>query len=147
MVGYGTILQHIDRLRLYIRRIHELQQHSKQEILTDWRVQFQVERALQLAIEVVISVTEQLIAILNLPIPDSNKKAVQALMDAGILPGELGEELKQAVGFRNIIVHGYMDIDYHLVYDAVQEDMVHLEQFVAQVAAFVKEQLPSDEQE
>lgn len=60
-----------------------------------------------------------------------------------MLTPELSEEMARAVGFRNIIVHGYMDIDY----DVVQDNVMYLEQFVAQVAAFVEKQLPSDEQE
>jgi uncharacterized protein YutE (UPF0331/DUF86 family) len=40
-----------------------------------------------------------------------------------------------------------MDIDYSIIYDVVQDDVMYLEQFVAQVAAFIEKQLPSDEQE
>ena len=64
-----------------------------------------------------------------------------------MLTPELSEEMARAVGFRNIIVHGCMDIDYSIVYDVVQDDVMYLEQFVAQVAAFIEKQLPSDEQE
>ncbi len=64
-----------------------------------------------------------------------------------MLTPELSEEMARAVGLRNIIVHGYMDIDYSIVYDVVQDDAMYLEQFVAQVAAFMETQLPSDEQE
>ena len=147
MTGYETVLRHIDQLRLYLQRIYELQQHTREKVLTDWHIQFQVDRALQLAVEVVISVAEQLIAILDLPVPDSSKEAVRALAGAGVLTPELSEEMARAVGFRNIIVHGYMDIDYSIVYDVVQDDAMYLEQFVAQVAAFIEKQLPSDEQE
>lgn len=147
MTGYETILRHIDQLRLYLQRIYELRQHTREKVLTDWHIQFQVDRALQLAVEVVISVAEQLIAILDLPIPDSSKEAVRALAGVDVLTPELSEEMARAVGFRNIIVHGYMGIDYNIVYDVVQDNVMYLEHFVAQVAAFVEKQLPSDEQE
>ena len=144
MVGYETVLRHIGRLRLYVQRRYELQRRTREEVLTDWQVQFQVDRGLQLAVEVVISVAEQLIAILDRPIPDTSSEAIRGLVEAGVLTPQLGERMARAVGFRNIIVHGYMDIDYRIVYDVVQDDVVYFEQFMAQVAAFVEKQSPSD---
>lgn len=145
MAGYETVLRHIDRLRLYVQRLYELQHRTREEVLTDWRVQFQVDRGLQLAVEVVISVAEQLVAILDRPVPDSSSEAIRELVRASVLTPELGKEMVRAVGFRNIIVHGYMDIEYHIVYDVIQDDVVYFEQFIAQVAAFVEKQMASDE--
>ena len=134
-----------DLARLYVQRLYELQRRTREEVLTDWQVQFQVDRGLQLAIEIVISVAEQLVAILDRPVPDSSSEAIRELVRAGVLMPELGEEMVRAVGFRNIIVHGYMDIDYHIVYDVIQDDVVYFEQFIAQVAAFVEKQTSPDE--
>jgi uncharacterized protein YutE (UPF0331/DUF86 family) len=147
MPELNTVSRHLRQLGIYIGRLHELQKRTRQDVLTDWQVQAMVDRYLQLGVEVVISVAQQLIALLDLPIPDSNKEAVRALVDAGVLSAELGIELSRAVGFRNIIVHGYMDIDYNIVYDVLQSDVTHLEQFVTQVAAFVEAQTLSDGQE
>lgn len=147
MPDWNIVSRHLRQLQLYLGRLQELQKRPRQDVLSDWQTQAMVDRYLQLAVEVVISVAQQLIALLDLPIPDSNKEAVRALVKAGVLTSELGEELVQAVGFRNIIVHGYMDIDYRVVYNVLHSDMTHLEQFVTQVAAFVEKQLPSDEQE
>src|SRR6266545_1316901 len=49
-------------------------------------------------------------------------------------------ELQQAVGFRNIIVHQYIGIDYNLVYDALHNDLDRLEAFLTAVSAFVQGQ-------
>jgi uncharacterized protein YutE (UPF0331/DUF86 family) len=147
MAGYETVLRHIDYLRHHLRRIGELQSHSREQVQSDWHVQFQVDRALQLAVEAVVGIAGQLISVLGLPIPDSNKDALQALVEAGILSRELGWELKRAVGFRNVIVHGYLEIDYGIVYDVLQSDVAHLEQFITQVGAFVEKQLSSAEEE
>jgi uncharacterized protein YutE (UPF0331/DUF86 family) len=38
------------------------------------------------------------------------------LADAGIISPELAQRMKRAVGFRNIAVHDYQAIDWHIVH-------------------------------
>src|SRR5262245_36032035 len=105
MTGAATITRHLEQLRTYLDRLAELRQHSREALRSDWHIQSMVERNLQLAIEVVISVCEQVIASLALPTPESGREALASLADAGVLTQELAGTLQQAVGFRNIIVH------------------------------------------
>src|SRR5436309_333166 len=102
MTGANTIAQHLEQLRKYLDRLAELQQYSCETLQNDWHIQTMVERNLQLAIEVVISVSEQIIASLSLPTPENSKAAVAALANAGVITSELASHLEQAVGFRNV---------------------------------------------
>jgi uncharacterized protein YutE (UPF0331/DUF86 family) len=52
--------------------------------------------------------------------PDSNAHAVRLLARHGHLEAELGERIARAIGFRNILVHGYADVDDGLVVDNLQ---------------------------
>jgi uncharacterized protein YutE (UPF0331/DUF86 family) len=140
MTGESTITRHLEQLRIYLDRLAELRQHSRETLKSDWHVQSMVERNLQLAIEVIISVCEQVIASLSLPTPDSGREALKSLADAGVIPQDLAIELQQAVGFRNIIVHQYMRIDYDLVYDALQNDLDQIEAFLTAISAFLRTQ-------
>jgi uncharacterized protein YutE (UPF0331/DUF86 family) len=140
MTGAATITRHLEQLRIYLDRLAELRQHSREALRSDWHVQSMVERNLQLAIEVVISVCEQVIASLSLPTPESGREALAALADAGLIGQELAAALQQAVGFRNIIVHQYMNIDYDLVYDALQNELGDIEAFLVAVSSFVRAQ-------
>ena len=140
MTGATTVARHLEQLRIYLDRLVELRSHSRETLKTDWHIQSMVERNLQLAIEVIISVCEQVIASLSLPTPDSGRAALQSLADAGVIPQDLAVELQQAVGFRNIIVHQYMPIDYDLVYDALQNDLDQIEAFLTAISAFLQTQ-------
>jgi uncharacterized protein YutE (UPF0331/DUF86 family) len=140
MTGASTIARHLEQLRAYLDRLDELQQHSRETLRSDWHIQSMVERNLQLAIEVVISVSEQVIASLSLPTPEAAEAALQSLADARVIPPALAMELQQAVGFRNIIVHQYMSIDYDLVYDALHNDVDQIESFLRTISAFVQTQ-------
>ncbi|MGB9723293.1 MAG: type VII toxin-antitoxin system HepT family RNase toxin [Chloroflexia bacterium] len=140
MSRFQVVVRHLQQLQQYLQRLYALQSLTREEVLTDWRAQSQVERNLQLAIEVVISVAEQMVALLNLPTPESAGAAIAAIAQAGVISSDLGRDLEMAVGFRNILVHNYMEIDYELVYKALQENLGQFERFIEQVARFIHEQ-------
>ncbi|MEO7912331.1 MAG: HepT-like ribonuclease domain-containing protein, partial [Roseiflexaceae bacterium] len=94
MTGFNTIVRHLEQLQLYLDRLAELQRYSRETLLGDWHVQTMVERTLQLAIEAVISISEQIIASLSLPTPENSRAALGALADAGVLQRDLAIELQ-----------------------------------------------------
>jgi uncharacterized protein YutE (UPF0331/DUF86 family) len=144
MPDWSTVIRHLEELRRCISYLQELRSHTRDEVLHDWRVQSMVERNLQLAIEVVISVAEQLIVLLDLPMPDSGREAVFRLVAADVLSRELGDKMADAVSFRNILVHRYMGIDRDLVYEALQHNVDDLGAFLTVVTRFVEEQLQTE---
>lgn len=86
MTGALTIARHLAQLQVYLAQLRELQQHSRADLDNDWRIRATVDRTLQLAIEVVISVCDQLIAGLSLPLPDAGRDAVLAVRALALSP-------------------------------------------------------------
>jgi Uncharacterized conserved protein, COG2445 len=140
MTGALTIARHLAQLQVYVAQLRELQQHSRADLDQDWRIRATVDRTLQLAIEVVISVCDQLIASLSLPLPDSGRDAVLTVARAGVISDDPGARLARMVGFRNILVHQSMSIDYDRVYEVLQHERSAFEQFLSQVGAFLDAQ-------
>jgi uncharacterized protein YutE (UPF0331/DUF86 family) len=68
--------------------------------------------------------------------PGTNPDALRLLARHGVLPPELGDALARAVGFRNVLVHGYVDVDDGKVV-AQLDRLDELEAFVRAVARFV----------
>lgn len=140
MTGALTIARHLAQLQVSVAQLRELQQHSRADLEQDWRIRATVDRTLQLAIEVVISVCDQLIASLSLPLPDSGRDAVLTVARAGVIANDLGARLARAVGLRTILVHQSMSIDYDRVYEVLQHERSAFEQFLNQVGAFLDAQ-------
>ncbi|MBW8067968.1 MAG: DUF86 domain-containing protein, partial [Ferrovum sp.] len=69
-----------------------------------------------------------LVADLEVPPPDTMGQTFDLLAQGGILGTELSSRLKKAVGFRNIAVHSYESINWHIVHSIVK---YHLEDFSA----------------
>lgn len=53
----------------------------------------------------------------------------------GWIPSDLSETLKRVVGFRNIVVHGYGDLDLDIVRDVAEHRVDDLLELVTQIRA------------
>jgi uncharacterized protein YutE (UPF0331/DUF86 family) len=59
------------------------------------------------------------------------------LAEHGILTPETAEQLKRAVGLRNMVAHGYGRLDPAAVFSAGQGGLADLRAFTRQVAAWI----------
>ncbi|MDQ3738995.1 MAG: DUF86 domain-containing protein [Actinomycetota bacterium] len=71
--------------------------------------------------------------------PDSNAAAFDVLAEHGVVDTELGTRLSRAVGFRNLLVHQYADIDDRRVVGMLGE-VDDLESFVDAIGAWLEQQ-------
>lgn len=88
------------------------------------------------AIEAGIDVAQHLCASEGWGPPRDNGDAVRLLGVHGVLPLDLADRLRRAVGFRNVLVHDYVEVDDGIVLDRLG-NLVDLDDFVAAVAAWV----------
>jgi len=88
------------------------------------------------AIEGCLDVAQHLCASEGWGPPSSNADALRSLGHHGVLSPELAATMARAVGFRNVLVHGYTDVDDRLVV-AFLDEVGHLEAFVGRVSAWV----------
>ena len=65
--------------------------------------------------------------------PRTNRELFGFLERPGILSRDLAEVLEEAAGFRNVLVHGYDDVDVGIVRDVVEHRLDDLLAFVASV--------------
>ena len=101
--------------------IERVSEAGRDRFLTDDGLQHQAERALQLAIQVCIDVGAHLAAARGLRAPDDYRDVFDRLSREDTLDAALAERLKDAVGQRNLLVHGYVDLDPGLIWDKLAE--------------------------
>jgi uncharacterized protein YutE (UPF0331/DUF86 family) len=68
--------------------------------------------------------------------PDTNADAIRLLGKHAVVSPDLARRVAQAVGFRNVLVHQYAEVDDQIVVDALGE-LSDLRLFVSQVSAWV----------
>jgi len=88
------------------------------------------------AIEACVDVAQHICATEGWGPPADNGDAVRLLGEHGILTTELAVSMRKAVGFRNILVHDYIEVDDSIVVDRLKS-LDDLEEFVRHVAAYV----------
>ena len=55
-----------------------------------------------------------------------------------IIPVKFSEKIAKMAGFRNILVHGYIDIDERMVYYHLKEDLADFEEFIKYIIQYLK---------
>lgn len=98
-----------------------------------------VERWVQLAIEACIDIAYHIVASRHLPQPDTARGAFETLAEQGLLDHDLASRLGGAASLRNVLVHGYVDVDLELLSTAAREDLGDLAAFGAAVARLLEE--------
>jgi uncharacterized protein YutE (UPF0331/DUF86 family) len=93
------------------------------------------ERYLHLAMECVLDLANHFIAEVDLPTPESNQDTFSRLEDAGEIDARLAARLRAWAGFRNILVHEYLDIDHRIAWAAIHEELADLEAFALWAAS------------
>lgn len=70
--------------------------------------------------------------------PATNADAFRVLATHDVVPADLAHSLAHAVGFRNVLVHDYVDVDEQIV-DERLTDLSDLESFLRTVAVWLTE--------
>jgi uncharacterized protein YutE (UPF0331/DUF86 family) len=111
-----------------------IREQGEEAFLGDVHVQLEAERALQVAIQICIDVGAHLISALGLTPPDDFRGVFTSLRQAGVLDADLAERLGDAAGLRNLLVHGYADIDHRRLWHSLGA-LDDLRQFAAAAAS------------
>src|SRR5262245_8889349 len=93
--------------------LQHLRRHAGRPLSTlegDPDERWTVERGLQLCAQTALDVATHLAAAAGRDAPDY-ATAIDVLGEIGVLPSEFVVRFRGVAGFRNVLVHGYMDID------------------------------------
>lgn len=102
-------------------------------IRSDVRERRFVEHTLQVAIQAVLDVASHIVSDERLGEPDTNRALFALLESVGWIESDLSDALQRMAGFRNVLVHGYAEVDLGIVEDAASAGLADLERFVAVV--------------
>jgi uncharacterized protein YutE (UPF0331/DUF86 family) len=108
------LLRAIERSLRILRSLHARGRH---EFEYDEIVQDRAERHTQLLAQACADVALHILAASGKTAPETYADALLGLGAAGIIPRDLAATLAGAVRLRNILVHGYLDVDHGRLFD------------------------------
>jgi uncharacterized protein YutE (UPF0331/DUF86 family) len=117
------------RIETCVRELRTLSRPDR--IAADLREERFVEHTLQIAIQSAIDVAAHVVADERLGEPATLREHFDLLARAGWIPRTLVEALHDMAGFRNVLVHGYDEVDLAVVRDVVEHHLGDLLAFVA----------------
>ena len=135
MLRPEVIRRRLQKLDDYLAILDGLRGYRLEEFLANPERYGSAERFLQLAIEAVLDMGNHVIAELELGSIETYGDIPRILAEKGYMSSELAERWTRMVGFRNILVHEYLEIDRKVVYDVLQhqlEDLRDLRKVFAQ---------------
>ena len=106
-----AILARLDAIRRAVERLRPHQDVPLAAFLGNDDEQWVVERGLHLAAEATLDVCNHLAAALRLPAPEDYTQAIDRLAEADVLPRDFAARFRRVGGFRNVLVHAYLEID------------------------------------
>lgn len=86
----------------------------------DYLRQDAIAMNLQRAAELTIDIANHLIKIRKLGLPRDSRESFALLEQAGLIDAELRRKLQGMVGFRNILVHEYKQLDLKIMVDVIE---------------------------
>jgi uncharacterized protein YutE (UPF0331/DUF86 family) len=134
MVDIGVVHRRLEALMRYLGLLDQFKAVERSTFVAESSQHDLAERYLHLATEAAIDLANHIIADSGFETPESYRSTFAVLGSHGILEEDLCLRLQRWAGFRNILVHDYLDVDHGITFDAIQSDLKDLEQFAAVVA-------------
>ncbi len=87
---------------------------------------------LQRAAELTIDIANHLVRIRKLGLPRDSRESFTLLAQAGVIDEEMMHKLQGMVGFRNILMHEYQELDMQILIDVIEHRTRDLLEFATQ---------------
>ncbi|TSA49846.1 MAG: DUF86 domain-containing protein [Nitrosomonadales bacterium] len=134
-----VVEQKLESLRRCLRRIETKRPPDAATLIADIDLQDIISLNLSRAVQISVDIGAHLIAGMEVPPPDTMGQTFDLLAQEGVLNNELANSLKKAVGFRNIAVHNYENINWGIVHSLVKYHLADFSEFAKVVAMRLKE--------
>lgn len=136
-----VVRERLRKLREVVSNLRTLESLSREEFIASFRNYWLAERGLQLAAEAVFDIGTHILAGQFNNHPSDYEDVARQLLARGVISPDLARRLAGLGGFRNLLVHAYLEIDESRVYEALGE-LTTFDSFACEIEAFLEEPSP-----
>ena len=137
MIRPEVIRKRLNKLDEYLSILKKLQKYNLEEFISDPEHYGSAERFLHLSIEAITDIGNHIVAEMNLGLVNWYSDIPILLSEKGIITENLKEVWIRMIGFRNTLVHEYIDIDRKIVYEILQNNLKDIEALKKSFAQFL----------
>jgi len=132
-----VVEQKIESLRKCLLRVEQRCPNSLEDLLRDIDAQDVLVLNLSRAVQLCVDISLHILSGRDQPVPETMGQAFTELAAEGIINNELSEKMRKAVGFRNIAIHNYEEINWAIVYAIAKEKRIDFKQFAKQILSAI----------
>jgi len=132
-----VLRKRLNKLDEYLAILRGLQKYSFDEFIADPQRYGSVERFLHLSIEAINDMGNHVVAELDLGEVNWYSDIPALLARADYIDDSLQEKWIRMIGFRNTLVHEYIEIDRKIVHDVLRNSLGDLEELRRTFAQFL----------
>lgn len=133
MSNLNVIETKISHIKKYLKLLDRYKKFSPEEIEQNPDLKGALERYLYLVTQATLDLGEAVIAFKEFRRPGTYTEVFYILDEEEFISKDLSEKLVNMTKFRNIIAHDYEEVDFGIVYDALQNRLVDIEVFIKAV--------------
>lgn len=131
----AVVLAKLESLRRCVERIRAKIPASALVLQGDYDLQDIISVNLERAVQTCVDIAAHILADHDVPAPESMAAGFAALQKTGYLSEPVAVQLQKAVGFRNISVHAYQEIDWSIVFSIITERLPVFSDFASCIQA------------
>lgn len=128
MVNKAVVLNKFETIEKCINRINEEYQNNP-ENLEDYRKMDMIVLNLQRACEAVLDLAMYVVSNKKLGLPQNKREAFKLLEENDIIDSKMCNNMQGMIGFRNIAVHDYKEINEEILQSVIENNLSDLTDF------------------
>lgn len=101
--------------------------------MRDYDAQDVVILNLTRAVQLSVDIATHILTTTNQPVPSTMEETFVSLERINIITPEIADNMKKSVGYRNVAVHNYDDIDLSITYDIASHHLNNFKDFIRHV--------------
>lgn len=130
------LAEKIESLRRCIQRIEDKKPDSINLLIQDLDLQDILVINLTRAVQLCVDIGSHIISTANKPSPQTMGEVFTTLYELTAISLDTREQLKKAIGFRNIAVHNYEAINWEIVYAICPNSLQNFRRFAQEISRY-----------
>lgn len=109
-----------------------------EEFLDDGKSLRSAAKAIETIVQSIIDICSHIVAQNHWGVTDTYRNTIALLASHKVIPNNLSSNLQQVVAMRNILVHQYLDVDFHIVWNSIDALIVDASDFIKSIQRYLE---------
>ena len=108
------------------------------EFIEDGKSLRSTAKAIETIVQSIIDISSHIVAQNHWGVTDTYRNTIALLATHKVIEDNLSSNLQQVVAMRNILVHQYLDIDFHIIWNSIENLSEDASEFIKAINRYLK---------